>query len=337
MGYLSGMTIVKCSLAAGLAVLMSVGTGCAPGAGNSGVAVEPPDSSGGNRNGTVATPATGSAPDLKSSAPIAKGTERTDPARPTDAAPSPQQPPQAGANGQTPRTGGFGRGGMMFLLNNDQVKKELGITEDQVKRLAAVMPERGAGGAPGAGAPDTSPEERQKQREEMQKKIEAILTDQQKSRIQQIQYQMQGPRVFTSPEVSKELGITAEQTRKLEAIVPPRGQGRQGGPAGPAAGAPRSGGPGTGAPEAGGPGAGGPGAGAPRGGQQMSPEDRQKQREEQMKKSLEVLTPAQKAKWESMKGKPFELKFQPRGGNGGGGPGRISGGGSGGSGSLSGA
>jgi len=212
-------------------------------------------------------------------------------------APSGQQP--GGQGGQGRQGGGGGRGvNIAFLLSNDQFKKELGITADQAKKLAAVIPAPNPGGQGGPGGPATgapggqpggqqqSPEERQKQREELQKKVDAILTSAQKDRVRQIGYQMSGVRAFSNPDVVKALAISADQAAKLEAVMPQRGQG----------------------------------GGAPGGGQQMSPEERQKQREEVMKKALEVLTPDQKAKWEKMKGKPFQFQFQQRGG-GMGGPG----------------
>lgn len=190
--------------------------------------------------------------------------------------------------------GGFGRGGggSLFMLANDQIKKELGISDEQSKKLQALMPAPGGPGGPGGGpggGPNAgggrSPEEMQKQREEMQKKVDAILTDAQKTRMKEIQYQLMGSRAFTNPEVVKVLGITEAQSKELEALNPQRGQGAQGG-------------------------------GGGQGGSQMTPEERQKRREERMKKSLEVLTDAQRAKWQKMIGKPFEFQFQPRGGGG---------------------
>jgi hypothetical protein len=161
---------------------------------------------------------------------------------------------------------------MGFFLANDQIKKELGITADQEKKLQALMPQRGQGGGPGSpeSGPQMSADERRKQREELQGKIEAVLTPAQKSRIQQIQYQMMGWRAFTSEEVAKELGITADQAKKLDEISP---QGRQPGVA-----------------------------------QELSPEERQKRREERMAKAFAILTAAQRAKWEKMIGKPFEFQ-----------------------------
>lgn len=201
---------------------------------------------------------------------------------------------------------------MAFILNNEQIRKELGITGEQAKKIEAAMPQRAAGGgnaAPPVGEPSQA--DREKQREELQAKIDAILTPAQKTRIQQIQLQMAGARALTSPEIAKDLGLSSEQTKKIEEIVPQRV------PGGPQAGGGQGG-------RQNAPGGGGfssPGAQGG-GGQRMTPEERQKQREDQLKKVNEVLTPEQRAKWEAMKGKPFEMKFQPRGNTGQGGGGR---------------
>lgn len=223
--------------------------------------------------------------------------------------PPPRPQPGGGGGGQNRGFGGGRGGGMAFMLANDSLRKEIGLTDDQVKKFEALMPARGAGappGGPNAGGAEMSREERQKQREELQAKIEGILTAPQKKRIQEIQYQMMGFRAFSNPDVVKELGITAEQTKKFEELMPQRGGPSAGGSGGDA---PRGGAPG------GGPGTGGPGGG------DMSPEERAKRRAERMNEFMAVLTPAQKAKWEKMTGKPFQMQFEMRGNNRGGGGG----------------
>lgn len=145
----------------------------------------------------------------------------------TEASPKPDASPdrqagQAGATGDSPRGSGGGRGGtnFAFLLNNDQIKKELGISEQQAAKIQALLPQRGSGG--GANS-DLSPEERQKQRQELQAKVMAALSEPQKTRIQEIQYQLKGPRAFSNADVEQALGITAAQTEKIDAILPGRG------------------------------------------------------------------------------------------------------------------
>lgn len=183
---------------------------------------------------------------------------------------------------------------MGMMLRSDQFKAELKITPDQVKKLEAALPKQGQGG----GGQDTTPEERAKQRAEVEKKVQAILTPAQQLRIKEIELQMQGARALTREPVAKELGLSADQVKKIEtALEAGRPQG------GPGAGA------GGGAPGGGGPGAGGGG---------FDREAFMKAREEANKKALAVLTAAQKVKWAKMIGKPFVFQ-RPEGGPGGGG------------------
>ncbi len=194
--------------------------------------------------------------------------------------------------GQRAGGGGGGRRGfsLLSLLANEQarglIKTELKLTDDQIKKLTALAP-----APPAQGAPQPTQEERQKQRDEMQKKIASILTPAQNNRVKEIQLQMQGTRALTSDEVVKELGLSEKQVADIEA-----------------------------AREAGRP----QGGGAPQqGGTPPTPEERQKMmesfakaREETNKKVLAILTPAQKAKWEKMLGKKFEMPMPPMGGGG---------------------
>jgi hypothetical protein len=199
----------------------------------------------------------------------------------------PSAPPQGGQQpgGRQGMSGGSGnpagRGGRGFniamMLGNEQVRalvqKELSLSDDQVTKLQALAPQ------PGAGQQDMSDEERAKQREELQKKINDVLNPAQEQRVKEIQLQMRGTRALTSDEVVKELGLSAKQVTDIEAALQVQ------------------------RPQGGGP-----------GGAQPSDEDRQKMMEEFQKareaanaKALAVLTPAQKSKWEKMLGKKFEM------------------------------
>lgn len=203
-----------------------------------------------------------------------------------------------GGQGGGPRRGGRGLNvGMM--VRNEQFQKELKLTGDQIKKLEAAMPQQGQGGGQ-----QMSPEERQKLRAEIEAKVKAILKPEQQQRLRQIELQMQGPRALTQEPVAKELGLSSDQAKKIEAAL--QVQRPQGG-GGAAGTGPRGGG---GAPGA--PGAGGPGGGFDR-------EAFMKAREEANKKALAILTPAQQAQWEKMKGKPFVFQ-RPQGGPGGGAP-----------------
>jgi delta 1-pyrroline-5-carboxylate dehydrogenase len=92
--------------------------------------------------------------------------------------------------------GGFGgKGGgnqdAYTLLRNDQVKKELGITEEQVEKIpAAVMQALGT-----------------------------VLDDKQMKRLRQIELQTRGTQAFLDAHVQKELKITPEQSGNIKTIL----------------------------------------------------------------------------------------------------------------------
>lgn len=183
-------------------------------------------------------------------------------------------PPQSGSV----RGGGSGfGGGLAFLLGSDAVRKELNLSDDQMKKIQAALPQRPAQGQGGSGL---SREEMQAQFAEAQKKIEAVLTPTQKTRVRELQVQAMGLRAFTNEGLVKELGLSEDQVEKIRGLLPQRRQGGEGGP----------------------------GAG-----QNVTPEERQKQREEAMKKALEVLKPDQRARWEKLIGKPFKFPAPSRG------------------------
>jgi delta 1-pyrroline-5-carboxylate dehydrogenase len=94
------------------------------------------------------------------------------------------------------RGGGFGgKGGgtqdAYTLLRNDQVKKELGVTEEQVDKIpAAVM-----------------------------KALGSVLDDKQMKRLRQIELQQRGTQAFLDTHVQKELKITPEQSGNIKTIL----------------------------------------------------------------------------------------------------------------------
>jgi hypothetical protein len=287
-----------------LALLAGVAIGCAPSTNptDGGTAAKPADDEK-VASGTEPIPTTPS-----DTGPGMVGTVPTGPAPTGVETKEPKQltPPtaatgqQGGGQDGGQRGGGGGRRGgfnIAMLLANEQarelIKAELKLTDDQITKLTALRPE-----PPAQGAPQPTPEERQKQREEMQKKINDILTPAQEQRVKQIQLQMQGTRALTSEEVVKELGLSEKQVAEIEAA---REAGR---------------------PQMGG--------GQQQGGTSPTPEERQKMieqfqkaREEANKKVLAILTPAQRAKWEKMLGKKFEMPMTQMGGGqrGGGGMG----------------
>jgi Spy/CpxP family protein refolding chaperone len=182
---------------------------------------------------------------------------------------------------------GFQQSGVM-LLGMDEVRKEIGTTDEQNKQIDELQQElRGSfGGFQGFG--DLSAEERQKRMDEIRKKGEEIdaklarvLKPEQLDRLNQLRVQREGALALTRADVQEKLGFSQEQKDKVrkaqEAGRPPAGFNFQ----------------------------------------NASDEDRAKLREAREKAeadTLAVLTPEQKKKFDEMKGKPFEF---PRGNFGG--------------------
>jgi Spy/CpxP family protein refolding chaperone len=221
---------------------------------------------------------------------------------------------------------GMGGGGMLDLVKNEKVQKEIELVDDQkdkIKTLAKEIDDARKAKFEKAQKEnkDLSREERQKKMREMMqegmkemaeeskktdKKIEEILLPHQLERIKQIQLQSQlqisVALAFSSPDVAKELGLTDEQKEKIKAIGE---ESRK------AMGEMR-------------PGGGRRGNGGDPNAERPSREEMQKifekmakSREENEKKYMEVLTSEQKEKLEKMKGKAFDLpSMMPNFGNG---------------------
>lgn len=206
------------------------------------------------------------------------------------AAAAPAQERGQGRGGAGGFGGGFGggAGGKVGLVQNPQVQQELKLTDEQKSKVSEIAtrvreagPQRGQGGGQG---------DREQIRERAQalarvvadeeKKLDEILNDEQKTRLEQISLQVTGVRAINRDDVASKLGLSDEQKEKVQAALRvQRGQG--------------------------GGGQGQPNAAALR--------ERRQQLEEQV---LAVLTDEQKQKWTELKGAPFELQF--RGGAGGG-------------------
>ena len=133
-----------------------------------------------------------------------------------------------GRGGQGGR-GGFGGGsrGGLTLLQDENVKKDLGINEDQVKKLAEFQAKsREEMRQAFQGLRDLSAEERTAKFQELQKKMtemnaaaeKEILLPQQIERLKQISLQLRLRRteVLRSDDMVKELGITEAQKEALQ-------------------------------------------------------------------------------------------------------------------------
>lgn len=151
--------------------------------------------------------------------------------------------------------GGGMRGGMrmmsspVFLLNREDVQRDLKLSAEQKTELATLREEMmggfgrrgggqgGGGQAGGTGRPDRGGartggqargggqgrggfdmEAMQKRMEDMEKKAMAILNEDQQKRIKQIHLQLQGGRALFEEKLQKELKLTVDQRKGLLAL-----------------------------------------------------------------------------------------------------------------------
>lgn len=123
--------------------------------------------------------------------------------------------------------GGFGGRGFMFgtvqLLGNEQVQKELKISDEQKEKLAALREE---GGRPDFRKfRDMSEDEREKAFAEMSqkaeaqgKKAEALLDAGQLARFKQISLQIRGNGAIADDAVARELALSDDQVAQTKTI-----------------------------------------------------------------------------------------------------------------------
>jgi len=140
---------------------------------------------------------------------------------------------------QPPQGRGFrgmmGGGSILWLLQNEQIQKELDLVPEQLEQLQALAEKRRQRRRPDwSGFRDLTEEQRRerfaKMREEMQqrqaestKEVEGVLLRHQVERLRQIQLQMQVQRggttgALSSDQVVQLLGITEEQLEKLREV-----------------------------------------------------------------------------------------------------------------------
>jgi len=179
-----------------------------------------------------------------------------------------------------------------FFVFMPDVQKELGLTAAQKDKLGKIMQDQMNSMRPPKGDQGGKPPERPnpgdfaKRMQDTQNKVNAILTAAQRTRLEQIGLQVQGPAALTNPDVAKKVGLTAKQQAAIKAIV------EKSRPEFP----------------------------RPQQGQQPNQQDWEKRMKEMQAKReaadkaiLATLTPAQKATWTKMLGKPFKLQMR-RGG-----------------------
>lgn len=125
------------------------------------------------------------------------------------AAPAPEQRPLGGFSGLI----------LISSVANPNIREELKLSEDQVRKLKALLSEHREAIA---NLRWMNAEDRKKERQEIRMKVEAaiakIFTRKQLIRAEQIQLQIFGPRILTRPQVAAALKLTEEQKEKLTLI-----------------------------------------------------------------------------------------------------------------------
>lgn len=216
--------------------------------------------------------------------------------KPSDPAPSGTAQPgtpsnRNGATGQGPRGGmgmrGMGGMGAAMMLGSDEMKKELKITASQEKELKALMDKAMSQFRNPAGGERPDPQKMQTQVQELQAKVEKILSADQRKRMEEISLQMQGAGALRDADVQKQLGMSAKQVAEVEKIDKESMAEME---------KIRS---------------------TTKEGERPDFSKFRAMREESNKKLLAVLSASQVQKLEAMKGKPFTMPQRQRGGPGG--------------------
>lgn len=202
------------------------------------------------------------------------------------------QPPQGGQR----QGGGRGMSGL-FMLMMPEVQKELKITTAQKSSIEKALSSMPGMGRPGQGGQGGRPPQGGGQPPQggqrpdfgaIEKKVLAVFTPAQKTRYEELRLQQAGANAFRRDEVSKKLGLTEAQKKAIQGVMDKARPNFSGG-----------------------------------GGGQQDFEKMRKEMETKRaaanKAAMALLTPAQKATWAKMVGKPFTFpKMQMRMGGGGG-------------------
>ena len=122
---------------------------------------------------------------------------------------------------QGSRAGGDTPNDPSYLLDSASVQKELALTDEQTAALQKVRDEQSAGDqAFFAGFMGISPDEMQRRLEkrasDLRNRIQKILTPKQMQRLSEINLQVAGLVALNYEDVSKELGLSAEQKQQLK-------------------------------------------------------------------------------------------------------------------------
>ena len=202
--------------------------------------------------------------------------------------------PGGQGRGQRGGRGGFGLGGLILM---PEVQKELKLSEGDAAKISKSLEDLRPSmrGPQGGGTPN--PEEMRKQRDEIQKKMDAkvkesVSADQWK-RLNELRLQREGAAAIGRPDVAEALKLDGDQKAKIQPLVdelrPQFGRG------------------------------GGGAQGAP-----PNFEDMRQKRDKANAEILGMLTPEQKKTWEAMQGAKFACPEPGRGRGAGGRPQRPS-------------
>lgn len=135
-----------------------------------------------------------------------------------------------GGGGRPSFGGGFGRGGATDILAREDVREELGITDDQQKALEKIgtdsrekMFEMFRDPKLREKFREMSDDERRakftEMRDEATKQVKGALNEKQYSRMQQLNIQAQGFRALRSDDVSTDLKMSDDQKEKVQAAL----------------------------------------------------------------------------------------------------------------------
>ena len=122
--------------------------------------------------------------------------------------------------------GGFGGGGSAELLRNEAVQKELGLTPDQISKVEEAQ--RGMRDNPEirdlfSKMREASPEERTaiftQVREIMERQVAAVISPDQKKRLDELVLQQQGMRSLSDDATAKSLGLSEDQQNQAKSII----------------------------------------------------------------------------------------------------------------------
>jgi Spy/CpxP family protein refolding chaperone len=119
--------------------------------------------------------------------------------------------------------GGFGRTGVLQLLGNVQVQRELKLADDQIAKIKEISdanrPQRGGQGANNQRPTDEELAARRTKAEEAGNQAVALLNAGQKNRFQQVRIWSAGTGALTNDdEVAKQLNLTDDQKGALKTI-----------------------------------------------------------------------------------------------------------------------